>query len=61
MPLRTPQHLGLPVEVVVQLALAAELDHLVDLDVQVEVLGLLLPDLPSVVLKEKVLGGKLPI
>eukprot|EP00975_Prorocentrum_lima_P030705 6441441-Prorocentrum_lima.AAC.1 len=61
MPLDTSQLPGWPVEVVVQLVLEAELDHMVDLDVLVEVLELLLLDLPSVLLKEKLLGGDLLI
>eukprot|EP00975_Prorocentrum_lima_P027687 5820872-Prorocentrum_lima.AAC.1 len=58
MPSQTRQHPGRPVKVVVQRVLEAELDHMVDLDVLVEVLELLLPDLASVLLKEKVLGWK---
>eukprot|EP00975_Prorocentrum_lima_P058126 12191467-Prorocentrum_lima.AAC.1 len=65
MPSRTPQHLGVLVEVVViQLVHDAELDHMLDLGIVVEVLELLellLIDLPLVLLKDEVLGGKLSI
>eukprot|EP00975_Prorocentrum_lima_P056844 11925795-Prorocentrum_lima.AAC.1 len=55
MPLHTPQLRGWPVEIVVLLVLDTELDHMVDIDVLVEVLELLLPDLPSLLIKEIVL------
>eukprot|EP00975_Prorocentrum_lima_P044287 9284578-Prorocentrum_lima.AAC.1 len=55
----TPQLLGLIVEVVVQLVHEAEPDHLVVLDVIDDVLELIIPDLPSERVKERVLDGKL--
>eukprot|EP00975_Prorocentrum_lima_P034480 7248422-Prorocentrum_lima.AAC.1 len=58
-PSHTPQLLGLLVEVAVdQLVHEADPEYLVGLDVLVEVLELLIPDLPSVAVKEGVLQGK---